>query len=142
LGGVLVGGGYTRLRAHAQRVGIGIVAPPPALPRTAETGLVLGDTLLLASQWADSPLNPLQGRERALAPPRLLPAAIDAASLPDAEAWRDLSSLALDIPLAAHLAAQGWSAQAGIVSPRFIPSVRWMPCGVMPYAVLAHRMWM
>jgi len=112
LGGVLVGGGYTRVRAHARRVGIGVIPPPLALPRGAEMGLALGDHLIRASQWADSPLNSLQGRERALIPPQLLPAAINTIHLSAADAWRDPARLDLDLPLSTHLIAQGWSQQA------------------------------
>jgi len=112
LGGVLVGAGYARVRAHARRVGIGIVPPPPALPRSAGMGVVLGDTLIPSSQWMDSPLNPLQGREHALPPPQLLPAAISAARLSGIDAWRSADPSMLDRPLDEYLAAQGWSAQA------------------------------
>jgi monoamine oxidase len=119
VGGVEVGNGYERVHAHAKRVGVGIVPPSVALPRAAGMGLVFGDTLVPASQWKESPLNTLQGREHELLPPMLLATAMGGIGLPDADSWRDPANLSLDIPLAAHLAANGWSDKA----------IEWMDIG-------------
>ena len=112
VGGVEVGNGYARVHAHAQRVGVAIKPPSASLPRAAGMGLVFGDTLVPAAQWQESPLNTLQGREHALLPPMLLPTAMAGIGLPAIDSWRDPANLSLDIPLAEHLAAQGWSPQA------------------------------
>ena len=112
LGGVEVGTGYERVHAHAQRVGVGIVPPTVARPSAGDMGLVFGDSIVRATEWADSPFNVLEGRERGLLPPALLQAALAALALPSADAWRDPARHALDVPLAQHLAVQGWSSQA------------------------------
>lgn len=119
VGGVEVGNGYQRVHAHAKRVGVGIVPPSVALPRAAGMGLVFGDTLVPALQWKESPLNTLQGREHELLPPMLLATAMGGFGLPAADSWRDPANLSLDIPLAAHLAANGWSSKA----------IEWMDIG-------------
>ncbi len=112
VGGVEVGTGYARVHAHAQRVGVGIVPPSAALPGAAGLGLVFGDTLVPATQWRDSPLNTLAGRERALLPPMLLSTAIGEMGLTTVDSWREAANLSLDIPLAEVIASKGWSPQA------------------------------
>lgn len=112
IGGVEVGSGYTRVHAHAQRVGVAIVPPAAALPNAAGLGLALGDALVPATQWKDSPLNTLQGRERGLLPPLLLATAMAELGLPAVDSWRDPARLALDVPLSTLLAGKGWSPQA------------------------------
>ncbi|WP_083490796.1 flavin monoamine oxidase family protein [Stenotrophomonas humi] len=112
IGGVEVGTGYARVHAHAQRVGVGIVPPSAALPTAAGLGLVLGDALVPAPQWGQSPLNTLQGREHGLLPPMLLSTAIGELGLPAVDSWRDPANLTLDIPLSELIAGKGWSAQA------------------------------
>ena len=119
IGGVEVGTGYARVHAQAKRVGVGIVPPSVTRPPAGGMGLVFGDTIVPASKWGESPLNILQGREHALPPPALLTAAMTATALPAVDSWRDPANLALDIPLAQHLAAQGWSQQA----------IEWMDSG-------------
>lgn len=112
VGGVEVGNGYARVHAHARRVGVGITPPTVARPAAADMGLVFDDSIVRTTEWATSPFNVLEGRERALPPPALLPAAMAPIALASADAWRDPSMLALDLPLARHLAARGWSEQA------------------------------
>ncbi len=112
IGGVEVGTAYDRVHAHAKRVGVGIVPPSAALPTAAGLGLVLGDTLVPAAQWGESPLNTLQGREHKLLPPMLLSTAMGELALPAADSWRDPANLSLDIPLAELIASKGWSPQA------------------------------
>ncbi len=119
VGGVEVGSGYARVHAQAKRVGVGIVPPSVSRPPAGGMGLVFGDQIVPASKWADSPLNILQGREHAMPPPTLLAAAMTATALPAVDSWRDPANLVLDIPLAQHLASQGWSQQA----------IEWMDCG-------------
>lgn len=116
VGGVQVGAGYTRVHAHASRVGIQIA--PPDIKMTGPGGRPLPNTLMLpggsvsSADWATSPLNTLQGREHALTPPDLLRAAMAAIALKQLAGWDDPANLALDIPLRDHLASKGWSAQA------------------------------
>lgn len=119
IGGVEVGTGYARVHAHAQRVGVGIVPPTVARPPASGMGFGFGEKIVVAADWPDSPFNTLQGREHAIAPPALLAAAINGVALPNAESWLDPARLSLDIPLARHLAAQGWSTQA----------IEWMDIG-------------
>ncbi|KIQ96867.1 NAD(P)/FAD-dependent oxidoreductase [Lysobacter sp. A03] len=116
VGGVQVGASYERVHAHAKRVGIEIA--PPDIQMTGPDGRPLPNALMLAggsvssAQWATSPLNTLQGRERALPPPSLLYAAMNSVALEQLAGWDDPANLALDIPLRDYLAAQGWSSQA------------------------------
>lgn len=112
IGGVEVGTAYERVHAHARRVGVDIVPPSAALPTAAGLGLVLGDTLVPAMQWAQSPLNTLQGREHGLLPPLLLATAMGELGLPALDSWRDPANLGLDVPLAELIAGKGWSPQA------------------------------
>lgn len=112
LGGVEVGTGYRRVHAHAGRFGVDIVPPAMARPPASGMGLVIDDSIIAATAWADSPANPLQGRERAIPPPALLQAAMRGLAFPAVDSWRDPGNAALDIPMAAHLAAAGWSEQA------------------------------
>ncbi|WP_312916882.1 NAD(P)/FAD-dependent oxidoreductase [Stenotrophomonas sp.] len=112
IGGVEVGTGYERVHAHAKRVGVDIVPPSAALPTAAGLGLAIGDALVPATQWAESPLNTLQGREHSLLPPMLLSTAMGELGLPAVDSWRDPANLALDIPLSQLIASKGWSPQA------------------------------
>ncbi|MGY0618186.1 flavin monoamine oxidase family protein [Lysobacter sp. A378] len=119
VGGVEVGTGYGRVRAHARRVGVEIVPPSMGPPAAGGVALAFGDEVLDVSGWADSRFNTLRGRERELAPPALLGAAMGGAALPAVDAWRDPARLSLDVPLSVYLAAQGWSARA----------IEWMEVG-------------
>lgn len=119
IGGVEVGTGYARVHAQAKAVGVGINPPSVARPPVSGMGLGFGDTIIPATTWADSPFNTLQGRERALPPPALLSTALNGIALPAIDSWRDPANLTLDISLAQHLSAQGWSAQA----------IEWMDIG-------------
>ena len=119
VGGVQVGGNYTRILAHAKRVGIEIappnLGPPPAMGpdrRPPPTCLIVGGKALSSADWATSPLNILQGREHGLAPPDMLRAAMSEAALKTIDGWNDPANLAMDIPFRDFLAARGWSSQA------------------------------
>lgn len=112
IGGVEVGTAYERVHAHAKRVGVGIVPPSAALPTAAGLGLAIGNTLVPAKSWGESPLNILQGREHDLLPPMLLATAIAELGLPAVDSWRDPANLSLDIPLSQLIASKGWSPQA------------------------------
>lgn len=115
VGGVQVGAGYTRVHAHAARVGVTIAPPAMVIQRAMFAG---GQTLLVSGQilsltdWRDSALNTLKGREHVIPPPGLLRAAMADAALPRLAGWDDPERLALDIPLRDHLASRGWSDQA------------------------------
>ena len=119
VGGVQVGGNFERILAHASRVGIEIappnLGPPPKMGsdrRPPPTSLIVSGELFSSADWATSSLNTLQGRERAIAPPDLLRAAMSEAALKTIDGWDDPANLAMDIPLREYLAARGWSAQA------------------------------
>lgn len=116
VGGVQVGNNYERVHAHADRVGIEIA--PPAINLMGPDGRPLPTALMLSGQavssadWATSPLNTLQGREHAIAPPNLLRAAMSEVALETIDGWDDPANLAMDIPLRDFLASRGWSSQA------------------------------
>lgn len=119
VGGVEVGGSYGRLRTLAHRFGVGFDDPaanrpaPAGAPQAPPSTLNLGGVNLLAAEWANSPLNPLQGRERALPPPALLAAALASdEGLPDALRWLEPEFAALDVSLADRFAQRAWSREA------------------------------
>lgn len=109
LGAVEVGEGYARVHAHAARTGVGIIPPAVARPPAGGMGLVMADTIIPAAGWAQSPENPLQGREREIPPPGLLHAALEGLTLPPDVIWRAPDQLARDLPMATALADAGWS---------------------------------
>ncbi|KRG55419.1 hypothetical protein ABB25_12035 [Stenotrophomonas koreensis] len=112
IGGVEVGTGYARLRAEAERVGVGMVAPSVARPPASGMGFDFGTGLFPAAQWATSPHNTLAGRERDIAPPMLLSTALNELALPAIDSWTDAALLGMDVPLAQLLSSRGWSADA------------------------------
>lgn len=112
VGGVEVGTGYTRVHAHAQRVGVGIQPPAVARPPASGMGFQLGDGIIPSAQWGSSAYNTLSGRERELPPTLLLSTALNEVALAGVDDWRDPARLALDVPLADFLAGKGWSAGA------------------------------
>jgi monoamine oxidase len=65
LGGVQIGPTYARVRDMAGRLGVELA---PGAHINAPYSFVLDGKLIPAKQWADSPLNPLQGAERTIAP--------------------------------------------------------------------------
>lgn len=112
VGGVEVGTGYARVHAHAQRVAVGIKPPAVARPPASGMGFQLGDGIIPSAQWGSSAYNTLAGRERELPPTLLLTTALNENALPALDSWNDPANLALDVSLAQHLAAKGWSADA------------------------------
>jgi len=113
LGGVEVGLGYARVAAHAERLAVALQPPDGSPRRPSATSMMIGGQTVSSADWADSPLNPMSGRER-MAPMALLGAALAAEEplLAEVSQWRSESLNHLDIPLWQHLAAQGWSPQA------------------------------
>lgn len=118
VGGVEVGADYARLHAHAEASGVEIIdaTASAAAVRTQMAGdmtVVLGDQLLRSGELAESPFNPLQGRERGLHPARMLPMALGRLAWPDMDTMRrsDLQ-VSQDIALSAMLMQHGWSRQA------------------------------
>ncbi len=112
VGGIQVGGTYTRLRAHASRVGVGIAPPAVEVQMGGATTLLLSGQMLSSVDWRNSPLNTLKGREHVIPPPGLLRAAMAESALPRLAGWDAPDRLPLDIPLRDYLASKGWSAQA------------------------------
>lgn len=112
VGGVQVGGTYTRLHVHARRVGVGVAPPPVTVQMGGPTALLMAGQVLSSADWRASPLNVLKGREHAIPPHGLLRAAMAESRLPRLEGWDDPQNLSLDIPLRDHLASKGWSDQA------------------------------
>ncbi len=116
VGATDIGGNYWMTRALGQRLGVNVIDPPPGdtsrMRAAMETGLVMGDTLMPIGDWSQSPLNPLSGRERAMPPPALFPAAMSNNPLSaGAVHWLDPSLADQDIPLRTWL-ARNWSREA------------------------------
>jgi monoamine oxidase len=65
LGASQIGPMYARVRDVAQRLGLELA---PGAHVNAPYSFVLGGRLVAAKEWADSPLNPLAGAERAVPP--------------------------------------------------------------------------
>ncbi|MEO5829387.1 MAG: NAD(P)/FAD-dependent oxidoreductase [Rhodanobacter sp.] len=112
VGGVQVGGNYTRLHAHATRVGVKIAPPTVDVQMGGPTTLLLAGQALSSTDWRNSQLNTLKGREHVIPPHGLLRAAMAEAALPRLAGWDAPERLALDIPLRDFLASKGWSGQA------------------------------
>ncbi|MBP6457204.1 MAG: FAD-dependent oxidoreductase [Pseudoxanthomonas sp.] len=115
VGATDVGGNYWMTRAMSQRLGVTVRDPAPGDTSRAraamETALVMGDQIMPIGDWPQSPLNPLAGRERAMPPPALFPAAMANNPLMAPLHWLDPSMAAEDIPLRAWLARK-WSREA------------------------------
>ena len=118
VGGVEVGNNYHRLDAHAQASGVRVeaatqVAEGVRRAMTGGTTLAIGERLVASREFAESPLNPLQGRERGLLPAAMLGAAMGGIAWPAADSWKraDLQQRD-DVPLVDKLLAAGWSRQA------------------------------
>lgn len=107
-----VASGYARIHAHASRVGVSIAPPTVDVQMGGPTTLLVSGQALSSTDWRNSPLNTLKGREHVIPPPGLLRAAMAEAALPKFAGWDDPSRLALDIPLRDYLASKGWSGQA------------------------------
>lgn len=112
VGAVQVGGTYTHLRAHANRVGVNIAPPAVEVQMGGATTLLLSGQMLSSVDWRNSALNTLKGREHVIPPPGLLRAAMAESALPRLAGWDDPDRLALDIPLRDYLASKKWSDQA------------------------------
>ncbi len=120
LGAVEVGARYARLIAAARRHRIELSpgrgsAQAAAAPSRPETTLSLGERLVPSAQWGDVADQRYTERERAIAPPGLLAAALEALPIKLDEAldqWLDSRFATLDRPLAALLAEHGWSTTA------------------------------
>lgn len=110
-GGVQVGSGYTRLNAHAARLGIPLVGGGDE-PRDALYHI--NGVTSTAAQWPSSAGNRLTDAERAVPPAAL--ASLYARRLPalaSPEAWRDPVNIAsLDRPYGAMLRELGASDEA------------------------------
>ena len=115
VGATDIGGNYWMTRALGQRLGVAVIDPAPGdnsrMRAAMETALVMGDTMLPIGDWAQSPLNPLAGRERAMPPPALFPTAMSNNPLLGAMHWLDPSQASEDVPLRTWL-ARNWSREA------------------------------
>ena len=118
VGATDIGGNYWLTRGLAPRLGVALRDPDPddasrARTRT-ETALGLRDTLIGASQWPTSALNPLTGRERPILPTQLLGTAVGGPANPlaDVTRWLDPAHAAHDIPMRDWLSGHGWSREA------------------------------
>ncbi len=109
-GGPAVGAGYARLMKIAKAVGAPI--EPAKMFDTQELEYVNGQSVL-ATDWATSPANKLQGAERQLLPGLLL-GYYAGKNLPlsDAGDWTSARHRELDIPLDEYLRRQGASPEA------------------------------
>ena len=117
VGATDIGGNYWMTRGLAARVGVSVLAPNAAAAASRFGGasaLGVDGKLINATDWADSALNPLRGRERAIPPPALLSTAIGGPANPvtNVNDWLSPALAANDVPMRDWLAAHGWSKQA------------------------------
>lgn len=106
-GGTQVGQTYNRLRAEAKALNIAL-APLPA-GQFGDVHSVAGE-LIRAKDWPNSPVNPLQGPLRAIAPSRLfMMSAARANPFKDITDWSGPKGVAADQSGEAFLRAQGFS---------------------------------
>jgi monoamine oxidase len=104
-GGSQVGGGYARLRATAQTLGVAI-APDAGENRAA--ALYVGGKLMRSEDWAKAAVNPFPAALKAT-PPGALLFRLAGADKPiaDPAAWRDPVTVDRDISAADYLAGKG-----------------------------------
>lgn len=111
-GGVEVGNGYRRLLALAANLGIDLVEPP-AEGRGAAPQFVIGGQVVLASDWANSPLNALVGAEKPVLPHLLETAALrDKNPFTTLDDWYSPRFAEFDVPFGEFLRKNGSSDEA------------------------------
>jgi len=110
LGASQIGPMYARVRDLANRLQVKLA---PGAHINAPYAFVLNDTLIPAKNWANSPLNPLQDKERAV-PPHALNAFFIEQRTPFAalDDWLSPAAAQHDVSLAEWLRRQGASAAA------------------------------
>ena len=110
LGASQVGPMYARVRDTARRLGIELA---PGAHINAPYSFVLDGKLIPAKQWAESPLNPLQGAERRVPPHALSAFYVEQRNPLEAlDDWLKPGAIQYDMSLAQWLARQGASPAA------------------------------
>jgi monoamine oxidase len=110
LGGAQVGTDYARVLEVAGRLGVKL---GPGAHINAPYAFVVDDTLVPASQWAQSPLNRTVGTERAVGPHALGGHYVEGRTPFDSlDGWLSPGAAAYDISLADWLTRQGASPEA------------------------------
>lgn len=110
LGGAQIGRDYARVLDTARRLGVKL---GPGAHVNAPYSFVIGDTLIAAKDWASSPLNRLEGAERAV-PPHALGGYYVEGRTPfkTLDGWLSPEAAQYDLSLAQWLDRQGASAEA------------------------------
>jgi monoamine oxidase len=71
VGGIEVGNGYQSILSLAEKIGVPIVAHPPAPPQARETALFVKGKLIAAQEWAAAENNLLAAAEKNILPAML-----------------------------------------------------------------------
>ena len=115
VGATDIGAAYNLTRGLGPGAGIRFRDPPPGdttrMRAMMDNAFFINGQVVTPDAWADSPHNPLQGRERAFTPPALLMVALGGGNNPvtDVANWLDPAVLANDVPMRQWLRGQGWS---------------------------------
>lgn len=101
---------HARVRSAIDQLGLKMYRPNPPWERLS---MAIGDTLIRADQWKDSPLNKLQGDERKFLPWQLERHYMSKNDpLTSLESWLTPEMAKYDIPLLAYLQTVGASDEA------------------------------
>lgn len=113
VGGIEVGNGYKSLIGLAEKVGVPIVAHPPAPPQARELTLFVRGKIIATREWETSEYNLLSESEKKLLPP-LLENHYTVKNIPfkHLDEWYGGNFKHLDIPYADFLRQHGASDEA------------------------------
>ncbi|MCS7018712.1 MAG: NAD(P)/FAD-dependent oxidoreductase [Cytophagales bacterium] len=113
VGGIEVGNGYQSIIGLAEKVGVAIVAHPPAPPQARELTLFVRGKAISTQNWHASDCNLLAEAEKKLLPP-LLESHYTMKNIPfkQLDEWYSGNFQSLDIPYADFLRQKGASDEA------------------------------
>ncbi|WP_250630208.1 flavin monoamine oxidase family protein [Rhodoflexus caldus] len=113
VGGIEVGNGYKSILSLAEKVGVPIVAHPPAPPQARETALFVKGKLIGTQEWAAAENNLLAAAEKNILP-AMLESYYTMKNIPfqQLEEWYSGKFKHLDIPYADFLRQKGASDEA------------------------------
>lgn len=110
VGGNTIGSGYARVLSTAKQLGVKLIDYAPRLYAGPPPEVVLNGTLVPASQWAESILNPLADGQRKTLPWQIVARYLkDSNPLSTAADWLDPKFADLDISLHAFFSGLGMS---------------------------------